>query len=128
LLVDLRRSFGKQAENVDLQVEILPDCFLNMDMAVPFGLIVNELISNAFKYAFKPREGGTIWIQAGLEENRKLFLNVRDNGIGLPLEFDLGKIKTLGLVLVQDLIEQLDGTLQLVNSNGVSFLITLRSE
>jgi PAS domain S-box-containing protein len=125
LLGDLRRSFGKQAENVDLQVEIAPNYLINMDMAIPFGLIINELVSNSFKYAFEPNQDKKIWIRASLNEEDTLSLNIRDNGRGMPLQFNLDDSKTLGLQLVSDLTEQLDGTFKFKNSNGASFFITL---
>jgi PAS domain S-box-containing protein len=125
LLADLRSSFGRKSENIDIDIKISPEHFLNIDIAVPFGLIVNELVSNAFKYAFESTKVGKIWVQAGLAENQKLFLNIRDNGIGLPDDFDIENTKTLGLILVQDLTDQLDGTLTIENSCGASFSITL---
>ena len=125
LLTDLRSSFGEKAENIDVDIKVPLEQFLSIDIAVPFGLIINELVSNSFKYAFNAAEKGKIWIQARLEENHKLFLNVRDDGIGLPKDFDIENTKTLGLILVQDLTDQLDGTLMIDNSCGASFFITL---
>ena len=124
LLRDLSSAFGRQAEQVDLQISISPDYSLNMDTAVPFGLIVNELVSNAFKYAFSTTRKGTIWIQAQMED-RQILLNIKDNGAGLPSGFDIENSRTLGLVLVKDLTDQLDGTMRFTNDNGASFSIML---
>jgi PAS domain S-box-containing protein len=125
LIADLRCSFGQRASNIDMNIEIASNCLIEMDIAVPFGLIINELISNAFKHAFSPEDKGSIWVQAGVESEETIFLKIKDNGVGLPQDFDFESSKTLGLILVKDLVEQLEGTIKYINSEGLSFFITL---
>lgn len=96
---------------------------LSIDQAVPCGLLTNEIISNALKYAFPNNKPGTIFI--GLKENKNsIHLTIKDDGIGLPTNFKIGKSETLGLQLVQTLVEQLDGKLAVKSDRGTEFLIT----
>lgn len=97
--------------NVDAE-EIL----LAIDTAVPCGLILNELISNALKHAFKGMEAGKITVTLQTEKNRHVKLVIADNGIGLPPDFNRQSGTSLGLMLVDTLIDQLDGTLQLTQN------------
>ena len=98
--------------NIKCNTEI-EDFNLDLDTAVPCGLIINELVSNAFKYAFDSKQSGTILIKATANQENSLVLTVKDDGIGLKPDFDLNKTKSLGLRLVKNLTEQLQGTLQL---------------
>lgn len=95
---------------------------LVLDQAVPCGLLMNELITNALKYAFPNEPGGSVTILLK-EENNIIFLGVTDNGVGLPQDFEIEKSDTLGLQLVLTLVEQLDGSLEYKNDNGTEFLI-----
>ena len=113
---------------VDLNFEV-GEVNLNLDQAIPCGLIVNELLSNALKYAFGPETGGEILI--GLEEVKGVVrLRVEDNGGGLPEGFDYNTTETLGLQLVVTLIEQLDGTMTLDSGpgRGTKYLITFEKQ
>lgn len=100
---------------------------LKIDTAIPCGLIINELITNSYKYAFNGKPGGEINLRftkdkaKGKSGNYKL--SVKDNGVGLPEKFDINKSTTLGLQLVTILTEQLDGTLSLESKEGASFTI-----
>ncbi|MCC7501117.1 MAG: MEKHLA domain-containing protein [Flavobacteriales bacterium] len=96
---------------------------LGLDQAIPCGLILNELISNALKHAF-PRGGrGTIHIGLSTEE-RTVHITLRDNGKGLPEGFDEERDSNLGLQLVHTLIGQLDGHIERTKGPGVGYLIT----
>jgi PAS domain S-box-containing protein len=107
---------------IDLKLDIQP-VNLNLDQAIPCGLIVNELITNALKYAFKGRKRGIIFIGI-TEEGKTVSVRIEDNGVGLPKGFDYLKSETLGLQLVVTLVEQLDGKLELKSDKGTKFLIT----
>jgi two-component sensor histidine kinase len=98
---------------------------LDIDTAIPLGLIVNELISNALKHAFPGERSGTIQVNLRFQSSGKLVLAVRDNGVGLPAAFDLDKAHTLGLKMIRDLTRQVGGTLNLCRDNGTTFEITL---
>ncbi len=96
---------------------------LILDQAIPCGLLVNELITNALKYAFPNDASGEIFV--GLKEkNGRILLEIRDNGVGLPKEFDILSSDTLGLQLVTTLVEQLDGEIKFDSSKGIKYLIT----
>ena len=106
--------------NINLELD-LGDVNLNLDQAIPCGLIINELVSNSIKYAFPSNRKGKIRIE--LTKNRnKIYLKVEDNGIGLPDNFDVEKTDTLGLQLVYILVSQLDGDIKVINKKGTTFL------
>ena len=97
---------------------------LDITIGIPCGLIVNELISNSFKYAFPDGKRGTIkvWIQQDGQGNN--VLTVQDNGIGLPVELDFRNSPSLGLQLVNMLTQQIQGQIELVSDEGACFRIT----
>lgn len=107
---------------VRLVVDI-EDVFLAVSQAIPCGLIVNELLTNALKYAFSPGQEGEIEIVMHPVGERDLELSVCDNGVGLPNDIDVGNAKSLGLQLVGLLTSQLNGTLELDRSQGSLFRI-----
>jgi len=105
------------------------ECPLPISVAVPLGLIINELISNVFKHAFNKREKGIIEISLHASKNRSVSLTVSDDGVGLPPGFDIGTIESLGLRLIKILTEdQLQGKLQVINKKGATFIIEFDME
>ena len=117
------RTFAVQAEGIELEVDI-EKTTINLDKAVPLGLAVNELVVNALKHAFPKKRSGWVRIQGGPTARGGLRLEVSDNGVGLPLDFELRRSKTLGLELVTGLTEnQLGGTLEISEGDGVRFVI-----
>lgn len=88
--------------------------------AVPVGLILNEIVSNAIKYAFPGGRGGNIVISLEQEENEYI-LKVADNGIGLPADYDISTSQSLGMSLIYGLSQQLDGVLEVRNNKGLCF-------
>jgi two-component sensor histidine kinase len=104
-------------------VEQLEHVQLGLDQAIPCGLILNELISNAFKHAFPG--GGNGVIELGLSrKDRTVRISVSDNGKGLPEGFEDERDANLGLQLVHTLIGQLDGHIARTKAPGVGYLIT----
>jgi PAS domain S-box-containing protein len=118
---DLFRSYSAGGVSLKLQVE---DIQLDIDAAIPCGLMVNELVSNALKYAFPQGKGGELLITFSQVARNKYALSVTDNGIGLPTDLDVRKPKSLGLQLVNMLVAQLRGTLDVVSDGGTTFMIT----
>jgi two-component sensor histidine kinase len=86
-------------------------------------IINNELVSNTLKYAFLNERDGIIHITLQCKENNGFILIVKDNGIGLPDDFNLKRLKSLGLHLVKILTEQLEGTLEIECNGGTTFCI-----
>ncbi|MDO9549912.1 MAG: PAS domain S-box protein [Methanoregula sp.] len=99
--------------------------FVDINTAVPLGILMNELISNALKHAFLQGQEGTISIGGG-EVGDLITLFVRDNGIGIPEEFDWKNPTSVGMGLVNTLIDQIDGTITLDRENGTTFTLTVR--
>jgi PAS domain S-box-containing protein len=122
LTQNLLYSYRMKGDNIALNTTF-DDVYLNIDQAIPCGLIINELVSNALKYAFKKMEEGTIIVELKKNGN-KISLIVGDNGIGLPSSVDLELSDTLGFQLVHALVDQLDASIQVLRENGTKYLIT----
>ena len=125
LVANLFRSYSIDPNQIKLKMEI-NNISLGLDTAIPCGLIINELVSNSFKYAFPDGRKGEISVNIIPTNNGQFILTVRDNGIGFPEDLDIKKSKTLGLQLVDNLVEQLDGTIELDRSTGTDFKITFK--
>ena len=104
---------------LDLQVEKV---YLSLDQAIPCGLIVNELVSNALKYAFPGEEKGTIGLKIR-EKGTAVSMEISDDGIGLPEGYEISKGDSLGLQLVSTLTKQLDGEIKITSKKGTKYLI-----
>ena len=100
----------------------LDDLMLNLDASIPCGLIINEIISNSLKYAFPDNRDGIIFVTLRVDKN-KVKIEVGDNGVGIPENVDIKNTQTLGLQLVDTLVEQISGTLKLNRSKGTIFSI-----
>lgn len=121
--------------DVSLNLDLEENLFLDMDTAIPLGIIINELVSNSLKYAFPDRDKGEIRIKLYREEKGKgksnvykgagagFVLIVSDNGIGIPENLDIENLDSLGLQLVTSLADQLDGELELKRDNGTEFIV-----
>lgn len=128
-LIDSVKGF--QADHLD-HVSIrtqMTDIPILIDTAIPIGLVVNELLTNAFKYAFPDRQQGTIDVRLFLEKENVTVLEIGDNGTGFPEGFGPRTHGNLGLQTVYDLVEkQLDGRISLTNENGVCFRLEFKRE
>jgi len=125
LIPTLFHSYGVDQTKVEVSMDI-PHVDLGIDVAIPCSLIVNELVSNALKYAFKSVTKGEIGI--GVHSNTtadptEYELVVEDNGIGLPKGFDIDRAKSLGLRLVKTLTRQLGGRVRFTSDHGTKFSI-----
>ena len=101
----------------------VPVLYLDIDSAVPLGLIMNELLSNSFKYAFNDVATGEIDIEIRVAEEGKYELIYSDNGPGLPEDFELTRTTTLGMQLIHDLSRQIGGRVKYEHKNGAVFII-----
>ena len=123
---NLVHSYGVFDDLIDLKLSV-GDISLNLDLSIPCGLIINELVSNSLKYAFLNQEKGIIKIKL-FEKNENVNLIVQDNGLGLPNEINYKETDSLGLQLVMTLVEQIDGTIELDNTKGASYTIIFKKE
>ena len=126
LVQNLVHSYQLYHDVVNLEMNIKP-VELALDQAIPCGLILNELISNALKYAYPNKKKGKISIQVH-EENNRILMVVEDFGKGLPPGFKVENSESLGLSLVYTLVDQLDGELKLETDGGTKFLITFEKQ
>jgi two-component sensor histidine kinase len=123
LVSDLRQSYRTEESSVRLTVDV-GDISLGVTEAIPCGLIINELVSNALKHAFPKGTGGEVMIHILKGETNRTTVSVTDNGIGLPDHLDLRNPPSLGLTLVKSLVDQLGGTLELNRRGGTGVTIT----
>ena len=111
--------------SITVDIDVEKDIVLNMDTAVPCGLIINELVTNSIKFAFPGVKTGKIYIKLHYKDG-SLILIIGDNGIGLPEGMDFESSEKLGLQLVKTLTDQLEGTIQYNGENGAEFKIEFK--
>ena len=121
-LVKELSSLNTDGKEVETNIES-KHMFFDVDTAIPLGLIINEIITNSYKYAFSKDKNNTldISIQKGSDEDYTL--TISDNGPGIDSSVELRKAKSLGLRLITRLVKQLQGTLEQTNSEGAKFII-----
>ena len=118
----LFHNYKASAQAIRLQLDI-QDIDLDVDTMIPLGLIINELVSNALKYAFPSDAEGTLSISLKETAEKSYELIIKDTGAGLPEGFDLMKAQSLGLLIVTSLVTQINGTLEMSNKDGADFKI-----
>jgi len=123
---NLVHSYGIYTNLIELDLS-LEDIFLNLDLSIPCGLIINELVSNALKYAFEDNRKGIIRIEL-FEKKGIINLIVQDNGLGLPKMINYRETESLGLQLVMTLSEQIDAEIRLNNTLGAKYTIIFKKE
>jgi len=123
LVSDIFYSYGIKTGTIGRELDI-EDVNIGIDTAIPLGLIINELVTNSVKHAF-PQSEGTINIKLkSLPE--QMVLIISDDGIGLPKNLNIEKTNTLGLQLVNSLVKQIDGEVEICRNNGTEFKITFK--
>ncbi len=125
LLLD---SYGVANENIVLDMQIT-NIFISIDIAMPFGLILNELISNTLKYAFPDNQTGRITVKLTRGNAGIIEIVYTDNGIGVPEDFDFRNQHTLGIQNVIAITEhQLSGEVEFFSDTGLTYIITFDEE
>ena len=124
LLENLRDSFAN-ARDIHFQLNIA-DIVLDISQSVPLGLILNEAITNAIKYAYPKGEHGAVRISLQPISDNLIELRISDDGRGLPPGFDWRNSPSLGLQLINLLVEQLKGELYFVNKGGLEILLIFK--
>ena len=120
LVKNIENSFANK--NIKVVQHIPDDLTISTNKSFPLGLIINEFLTNTFKYAFEDSEKGSIEITITSNKN-KYFLTLQDSGKGLPTTFNLDKSTTFGIRIIKLLSEQLNGTFDLNSNNGVQLTI-----
>jgi len=122
LIDSLISSYGIDKGKIQLDIEI-ENVLLDVDTSIPLGLILNEILSNAFKHGID-KEKGAFTFKFSQKSNDELFLFVKDNGDGIPADFDIKKSKSYGMKLIQSLSKKLKATIEFKNNDGLE--ITMR--
>ncbi len=126
-LIQLFQAISSIYSQANKKIECTIHCeniFLDIDTAIPVGLIANELFVNAFKHAFCGDEkDGLITVQMSKQPDKKFIFKFKDNGIGLPLTINIENSNTLGLKLVNILVRQIKGELSYHTIDGTEFKI-----
>jgi two-component sensor histidine kinase len=125
LVEELYMSFDISSSSVKMVIEV-QERQMDIDTLIPCGLIINELVSNAFKHAFKSGTKGEFYLGIYFSDDGNTELIVRDNGPGLPMNFDISKTRTLGLRLVNSLVKQINGKLNIYNDGGTEYKIVFK--
>ncbi len=114
--------------DISLNMDLEENFFFDMNTAVPLGMIINELFSNSLKHAFSGRAKGEIQIKLRREGHKKdrfkstsFTVDVSDNGVGIPENFEIESLNSLGFQLIASLVDQLDGEFVLKRDNGMKF-------
>ncbi|MCB9267739.1 MAG: tetratricopeptide repeat protein [Lewinellaceae bacterium] len=127
LAFHLKQAFDGAGTSPEIEVQS-PEMQVDAEAAMRIGLIVNELATNSFKHAFKTQPSPLINIVFTNLDNGQYQLNYRDNGSGLPAEFQLGRQESMGLRLIDTLVKQLDGSMELSGKeDGLHFNLRLQA-
>jgi len=125
LISDIANSLVYSLRDIGSQIDLIlniQDISIGIDIAIPLGLIVNEIVSNSVKHAFPSKMKGEVCIDFHAM-NGEFVLNVHDNGIGLPEDFNTEKSDSLGMYLIYTLAEQLNGRAEFIRNNGTTVKI-----
>lgn len=123
LTQNLFSSYNIEPERIKMETKIQP-LELDVDILIPLGLILNELITNALKYAFPDEKTGTIHVGLYREEG-PLVLRVTDNGIGMPKQFDFHRARSMGYQLINSFVKKLKGDLKIQSFAGTDVVLSI---
>jgi len=123
------KDLDASVSRYDIQTDVEQGIEVSTDRAISTALIVNEMITNAAKYAYEGRAGGKIWVTVASADDDHFTISVRDEGAGLPADFDLRKAKGLGMRIIGAFSRQLNGPVTLRAHNpGTEFVVTIPRE
>lgn len=109
------------ANNISKNFDLDDSIEVNIDESIPLGLIINEVFTNTIKYAFPNGECGNIFIELKKGDDENIILTIFDDGVGLPEDFNIDSTNSLGLVIIKNLINQLNGELVILNQKGTAY-------
>ncbi|MBL7986250.1 MAG: sensor histidine kinase, partial [Flavobacteriales bacterium] len=119
LVRDLVQAYSVDKKlNMDIDIQVKT---LGVDTLVPLGLLINEVISNSFKYAFQGRDGGTILVHLHGSESEGLHMRIGDDGVGLQSREGFHRPNSLGMDLIHTLAGQLDSDIYLLDGPGTQY-------
>lgn len=118
----LKSYYLQNSEKIGVGIKI-PETYVSLSSAIPLGLIVNELITNAFRHAFTGRDRGKVMISLDHVDDKYL-LKIIDDGVGMPEDVITGKSRKLGMTLVYGMIHQLKAAIEINRNNGTAIAIT----
>lgn len=119
MLAMLKDKLSPPEKSIKLHVNS-ESIYMNLNQAVPLALIVNELVSNAYTYAFNGKEHGNVWVRLKLKGDH-ISLSIEDDGIGLPENFNLEESPTLGTTLVMSYSDQINADIKVTSENGTHY-------
>ena len=122
-LPQVAESLFKMYDNDITVHENLKDTVISIDLAIPLGLILTEVINNTIQYGFPNGESGNFTLESW-EDNGECVVIMQDDGIGLPEDLDINNSETLGLTIIKSLTQELEGTFEMVSDNGTKVIIT----
>ncbi|MHB8054807.1 MAG: histidine kinase N-terminal 7TM domain-containing protein [Candidatus Aminicenantales bacterium] len=122
LTVHLFHTYQVDSEQIRCAFDLCPTVF-NVNLSIPLGIIVNEIVLNAIHYAFPGKKRGEISLRLSKNEKGIYTLQVRDNGVGIPGQVNPAKASTLGFQLIGMLVEQINGEVKVETTRGTSFTI-----
>ncbi|WP_439130770.1 sensor histidine kinase [Polaribacter sp.] len=125
LLVQELTFLYKYEDNLSLEINV-NEIYFDVDTAIPLALILNELVINSFKHAFKKQQNNTLYISLLKKSTNNYELIFKDNGPGFMNNFRIQDTKSAGLKLVERLVKQLQGSMQITNQSGVRFQILFK--
>ncbi len=123
LAVMVFRIYAIEPARINLRVDARAEIAVSPDRAIPAALILNELISNAIKHGFSEASVGEVVVTLERRLTRQIVLTVSNSGSNLPADFDLSRTDSLGLQLIQSLVHQLEGTLEIESTDRTTFRI-----
>ncbi|MCI0487428.1 MAG: PAS domain S-box protein [Blastocatellia bacterium] len=126
LVNHLSGSYGDNPAHIRLKIEA-EDIRLDIDTAIPCGLIINELVSNSLKHAFPDGRKGQVKIDLHSADDNEFALTISDNGIGFPESMDFKSTRSLGLRIVNSLVDQLKGKIELGTGQGTEFRVAFKA-
>lgn len=121
LINEVKSTLPLDHQHIDIEINTT-DVMLDINQAIPCAILINELVTNSYKHAFRDKKSGNIWVNMKNEEDH-IFIEVKDDGVGLPEGFSIEEQSSIGMNIIQTLIEQLNGSLEISNSEGGCFRI-----
>jgi two-component sensor histidine kinase len=124
LTEEIRKTYQTSGGKITVVLDMAQRT-LNLNTAIPCALIVNELLSNSFKHAYRTDQTGEIRVSFE-KSNADYILSVSDQGVGLPADFELENVESLGLKIVRALTEQLAGKIEIKSDKGLTYRIQFK--